>query len=79
VVVRPPNKTSFVNKTISIVLLVGGSILISYGIGGSGFFGPDLSHFFTGSPADHSFWLLVGGIAPAAIGVGGLLRGAKSI
>jgi hypothetical protein len=67
------------NKIISLALLVGGIGLIIYGINASNSFGSDFSRFFTGSPTDKSIWLLIGGIVAAAIGVGGLIRGSKSL
>lgn len=65
------------NKLLSIVLLVGGIILIVYGISASNSIGSSFSQLFTGSPTDKSIWLLVGGAIAAAIGAGGLLRGGK--
>lgn len=67
------------NKPLSIALLVGGIILIVYGIGASNSLGSDLSRFFTGSPTDKTIWLLLGGIVATAIGATGLLRGSKSL
>ena len=65
------------NKLLSIVLLVGGIILIVYGINASNSIGSDVSNLFTGSPTDKSIWLLVGGIVAAAVGAGGVLRRAR--
>ncbi len=65
------------NKLLSIALLVGGIILIVYGINASNSIGSDFSRLFTGSPTDKSVWLLIVGIVVAACGAGGLLRGAK--
>lgn len=66
-------------KIISLALLAGGIALIIYGINASNSLGSDFSRFFTGSPTDKSIWLLIGGIVAAAIGLGGLLRGSKSL
>jgi hypothetical protein len=66
------------NKPISLVLLVGGIILIIYGLSASDSLGSSFSRFFTGSPTDKTIWLLIGGIVAAALGAGGLLRGSKS-
>jgi len=65
------------NKLLSIALLVGGIILIVYGINASNSIGSDFSNLFTGSPTDKSIWLLVGGVVAAAIGAGGVLRRAR--
>jgi hypothetical protein len=63
------------NKLLSIVLLIGGIILIIYGINSSHSLGSDFSRLFTGSPTDKSVWLLIGGIVAAAVGASGLRRG----
>jgi hypothetical protein len=62
------------NKLLSVVLLVGGIVLIVYGINASHSIGSDFSRLFTGSPTDKSVWMLIGGVVAAAIGAGGLLR-----
>lgn len=66
------------NKAISLALLVGGIILISYGITASDSIGSSFSRFFTGSPTDKTIWLLIGGGVAAAVGGSGLLFGSKS-
>jgi hypothetical protein len=65
------------NKILSLVLLVGGIVLIIYGVNASNSIGSDFSRLFTGSPTDKSIWLLVGGIVAALIGAGGLMRGTR--
>jgi hypothetical protein len=66
------------NKALSLALLVGGVILIIYGVSASDSVGSSFSRMFTGSPTDKTIWLLVGGVAAAAVGLVGMLRGAKS-
>lgn len=66
------------NKSISIALLVGGVILIIYGINASDSLGSDFSRFFTGSPTDKTMWLLIGGAIASAVGLSGLFFGSKS-
>jgi hypothetical protein len=66
------------NKLLSIALLVGGIILIIYGVNASNSIGSDFSRLFTGSPTDKSIWLLIGGIIGAVIGAGGLMRRSSS-
>jgi hypothetical protein len=66
------------NKIISLALLVGGVVLIIFGIQASNSIGSDLSRFFTGSPTDNAIWMLVGGIVAAIIGLAGTLRRSKS-
>ncbi|MFA5056766.1 MAG: DUF3185 family protein [Opitutaceae bacterium] len=66
------------NKAISLALLVGGIVLIIYGISASDSISSAFSRFFTGSPTDRTMWLLIGGIVAAVVGLFGLLRGSKS-
>ncbi len=66
------------NKTISLVFLAGGLILMTYGISASDSLSSALSRFFSGSPTDRTMWLLLGGIVAAVIGGTGLLRGSKT-
>jgi hypothetical protein len=65
------------NKTISLALLAGGIILIIYGVAASDSLGSGLSRLFTGAPTDKTIWLLVGGVAAAAVGLAGVARGSK--
>lgn len=66
------------NKLLSLALLIGGIILITYGVSASDSIGSSFSRFFTGSPTDKAMWLLIGGIAATAVGASGLIfRGAK--
>lgn len=66
------------NKIISLALLIGGIVLIAYGISASESFGSDVSRFFTGNTTDKAMWLLIGGIVAAGIGGAGLARGSKT-
>jgi hypothetical protein len=65
------------NKTVSLALLVGGIVLIIFGVGATNSFSSDVSRFFTGSPTDKAVWMLIGGIAAAIVGLAGTLRGSK--
>ena len=49
------------NKIISTILLVGGIVLLVYGINASHSVGSDVSRAVTGNPTDRSMWLLIGG------------------
>ena len=66
------------NKAISIAFLVGGIILITYGVNASNSFGSDVSRFFTGSPTDKTVWLMIGGVIATIIGFFGVFRGSKA-
>jgi hypothetical protein len=71
-------ETSIMNKFISLALLVGGIVLIIYGIAASDSLSSSFSRFFTGSPTDKTMWLLIGGTVAGVIGLFGMLRGSKS-
>lgn len=63
------------NKLISLALLVGGIVLVVYGVSASESFSSDVSRFFTGSPTDKTMWLMIGGIVAIIVGVAGLSMG----
>jgi uncharacterized membrane-anchored protein len=66
------------NKIVSLGLLVGGVVLIIFGVQATDSFSSDVSRFFTGSPTDKAIWMLIGGIVAAAAGLGMMtLRGSK--
>lgn len=67
------------NRTVSLILLVVGVILVIYGINASTSLGSDVSRAVTGSPTDKSMWLLIGGVVLAIIGLIGTLRGRSRI
>ncbi len=52
------------SKTVSMVILIAGIVLIIFGLRASNSFSSDISRFFTGSPTDKTIWMLmVGGAA----------------
>ena len=65
------------NKLVPIALLVGGIVLIIFGVNATKSFSSDVSRFFTGSPTDKAIWMLIGGIVAAAVGLFGVMRGAR--
>ena len=65
------------NKAIALALLVGGVILIIFGLNESHSFGSDVIRFFNGNPTDKSMWMLVGGAVAAVAGLTMTLRGSK--
>jgi len=66
------------NRLISLALLIGGIILIIYGLNESDSVGSSFSRLFTGNPTDRTIWFLLGGIVATGVGAAGLLRGAKA-
>jgi hypothetical protein len=65
------------NKPVSLALLVGGIILIIYGVSAADSIGSMVSELFTGAPTGKAIWLLVGGVVAAVVGFASLMRGAK--
>ncbi len=61
------------NQLISIGLLIGGIVLIIFGISAADSFSSDVSNFFTGTPTDKAMWMLIGGIVLAVVGLIGTL------
>jgi hypothetical protein len=62
---------------VSIALLIGGIVLIVFGVSASNSLNSDISRFFTGSPTDKAMWLLVGGAAASVAGAVGMIVAAK--
>jgi hypothetical protein len=65
------------NKAIALALLVGGVILIIFGIQQSNSFGSDVNRFFTGNPTDKAMWMLIGGAVAAVVGLTMTLKRSK--
>jgi hypothetical protein len=66
------------NKAISLALIVGGIVLIIYGINANDSTASGFSRFFTGNPTDKTMWFLIGGAVATAIGLGAFFRGSKT-
>lgn len=58
-------------RVIGIALLVGGAVLLVFGLNASQSLASDVSEAVTGSPTDRSIWLLVSG--SVAVIAGGLM------
>jgi drug/metabolite transporter (DMT)-like permease len=65
------------NKIVSIALLVGGVVLMIFGINATNSFSSDVSRFFTGSPTDKAVWMLLGGAVATVVGLVLTLRRGK--
>jgi len=66
-------------RLISITLLAGGVVLITYGVAASDSVSSAFSNFFTGNPTDKTIWLLLGGIVATLTGIVGLARIPKTL
>jgi hypothetical protein len=75
--VRFQNTLLNMNKAFALALLVGGLILVFFGLNESSSFNSDVSRFFTGNPTDKAVWMLIAGGVAAAAGLTMTLRGAK--
>ncbi len=65
------------DKTISLVILGGGILLVIFGLNASNSISSDISRVFTDSPTDKAIWMLVGGVVASGVGLAGMLRGSK--
>ena len=66
------------NKAFSLAFLVGGIVLVIFGISASESLGSDISRFFTGSPTDKAIWMLIIGAVMSVIGLAGVWRGFRA-
>lgn len=62
------------NMAISVALLIGGIVLIVFGVNAYNAPTSEISRFFTGSPTDKAMWMLIGGSVCAVIGLVGVLK-----
>jgi hypothetical protein len=65
------------NKAIALALLVGGIVLIVFGVNESHSFSSDVNRFFNGNPTDKAMWMIVGGAVAAVAGLTMTLRSSK--
>jgi hypothetical protein len=65
------------NKPIAIAFLVGGIILLIFGVNATNSFSSDVSRFFTGSPTDKAVWMIIGGVILSIAGLVSLGRGGR--
>ena len=65
------------NKIVFLALLVGGVLLLIFGINASNSVGSDVSRFFTGSPTDKAVWMIIGGAVAIVVGLVGTWRSGK--
>ena len=64
-------------KVISLASLLGGVVLLIFGINATNALDSDVSRFFTGFPTDKAIWMLMGGIIITISGLGWTLRSWK--
>ena len=65
------------NKPLSLGLLVGGTILLIWGLSASKSAASDVTRFFSGNPTDKTMWLLLGGAIAIVVGAAGMFRSPK--
>ncbi|HTL53344.1 MAG TPA: DUF3185 family protein [Planctomycetota bacterium] len=66
------------SKLLWLGLVVGGIVLLVYGIQASESIASDFSRLFTGAPTDKSVWLMVGGVVLTVIGLAGVSSGPRA-
>lgn len=66
------------NKLVSLILLVGGIILIVFGAQASDSISSGFSRLFTGAPTDKAIWMLIGGAVATLVGAAGFFGSSKS-
>lgn len=66
------------NKTISLVLLVLGVVLLIFGFNASESVASEVSEAVTGTPTDKSMWLIILGAVGVVAGGVGFFAGRKS-
>ena len=57
------------NRALGIALLVAGAVMIYFGVGASNSISSNVSRTISGTPTNHTLWLLIGGIAVAVVGL----------
>ena len=62
------------NKTIAIVLLVAGVVLVVLGYNAYHSAASGISRFFTGEPTDKALWLLGSGLVAGLVGLVGVIK-----
>ncbi len=65
------------NKTISIVFLVVGVVLLVYGFNAANSFASNVSEAVTGTPTDRSMWFIILGVVGVVVGGIGLFAGRR--
>jgi Mn2+/Fe2+ NRAMP family transporter len=66
------------NKTISLVFLVVGIVLLVYGFNASNSVASNVSEAVTGTPTDRSMWLIILGVVGVVVGGIGFFAGRRS-
>ncbi len=56
-------------RILGIALVVGGIVLLIFGLQAIDSFRSQVSNFFTGSPTDRAIWLTIGGVLAIAAGL----------
>jgi hypothetical protein len=75
----PSHRKAIMNRIISLVMLVGGIVLIVTGFNATNSFSSDISRFFTASPTNKAVWMLIGGLVAALVGLTMLWRSPKHV
>jgi hypothetical protein len=63
------------NRALGLACLIGGIVLLVFGLQASNSFTSNVSKTFTGNPTNNSMWMIIGGIVIAIFGLIMTLRG----
>lgn len=66
-------------KSISLLLIVAGIVLIVYGYIALDSMSSEISLLFIGSPTDKAIWMFGGGVCITVIGIFGLMTSSKKM
>lgn len=64
-------------RIVSFAVLAGGLVLLFMGYDASRSLGSEVSKLFTGNPSDRATMFIVAGVVLTALGLGGVVFGAK--
>jgi hypothetical protein len=70
-------KGKTMNNIVGIAVLALGVVLLIFGFNESHSFSSDVSRTFTGSPTNHSMWLIIGGAVAVVAGLAVSLTGRR--
>jgi hypothetical protein len=61
-------------NSLNVVFLAAAVVLLVFGFQAADSIASSFSRFFSGTPTDHSMWLILGGVVCAIIGLVGFAR-----
>jgi hypothetical protein len=65
------------NRTISLIFLSLGTVLVIYSFNAVGSLSSAFSEFLSGAPTDRAVWAMIAGVVLFGVGIGGAVFGRK--